>query len=80
MRLHEGKLREASKKFSFFLENMSTALTMKKIGGAKGVTLLVVRLEVVAPLISHVLGALLTWVKIIVHGAGALLAQNKEKL
>ena len=38
----------------FCLENSSTAPPMKKIGGVKGVTLLVVWLEAVAPLFSHV--------------------------
>ena len=60
MRLHEGKLQEASQNFYFFLENSSTAPLMKEIGVVKGVTLLVVRLEVVAPLFSHVSGVLLT--------------------
>ena len=57
MRLHGGKLRDASRIFSFFLENSSTAPKMKKIGGVKGATLLVVGIEVVAPLFSHVSGA-----------------------
>ena len=80
MRLHEGKLREASQSFSFFLENLSTSPLMKKTGSVKGVMLLVVRLEVVAPLLVHVSGVLLTWVTLIVNGVGALPAQNKEKL
>ena len=50
---------------------------MKQIGGINGLTLLVVRLEAVAPLFSHVLGAFLTWVTLFVNGRGALLTQNK---
>ena len=34
----------------------------------------------VAPLLAHVSGVLLTWVMLLVNGAGALPAQNKEKL
>ena len=60
MRLHEGKLQEASRNFSFFLKNSSTNALMKQKGGVKGVMLLVVRLEEVAPLFSHVSEALLT--------------------
>ena len=59
MRLHGGKIRQASRDFSFFLEKSSTSPPMKKISGAKGVTLLAIRLEVVAPLSTHVLGELL---------------------
>ena len=59
MRLHEGKLREASRNFSFCLENSSTALPMKKTSGVKGETLLTVGIEVVAPLFSHVSGEVL---------------------
>ena len=53
---------------------------MKKKGGVKGVTLLAVRLGVVAPLLAHVSGSVLTWVIIFVNGRGALLAQHRGKL
>ena len=39
-----------------------------------------VNLEVVAPLLSHVSGAFLTWVTLLGNGVGALPTQNKEKL
>ena len=77
MRLHEGKLREASRRFSFFLENSSIAPSLKHTGGVKRVMLLVVRLEVVAPLFAHVSGVLLT---LFVNGERALPAQYKKKL
>ena len=80
MKLHGVKLREASRSFSIFLKNSRTTPPMKKTGGVKGVMLLAIRLEVVAPLISHVSGALLTCVMLLVNGEGALPAQNKEKL
>ena len=80
MRLHEGKLREASRNFSFCLENSSTAPTMKQIGSVKGVMFLAVREGAVAPLFAHVSGALLTWATLLVNGRGALPTQNKEKL
>jgi len=80
MRLHEGKLREASWSFSFFLENSSNTPLIKKTSIVKGVTLLAVRIDAVAPLFSHVLGALLTWVTLFFNEIGALPAQNKEKL
>ena len=53
---------------------------MKKTGGVKGVTLLAVRAGAVAPLLSHVSGAVLTWVMPFFNGRGALPAQNKENL
>ena len=43
----------------FCLQNLSTASPKKKIGGEKGAPLFVVRERVVAPLFSHVLGAVL---------------------
>ena len=52
---------------------------MKKIGDVKGVTLLAVREGVVAPLLSHVLGVVLTWVTLFVNGRGALPTQHREK-
>ena len=58
MRLHRGKIQEASQTFSFFLENSSTAPPVKQIGGVKGVTLLAIRIEAVAPLFDHVSEAL----------------------
>ena len=58
MKLHGGKLREGSRNLSFFLENSSTTPLMKKIGSVKGVMLLAVRLEAVAPIFSHALGVL----------------------
>ena len=76
MRLHEGKLREASQSFSFFLENSSTFPPMKKIGDDKGELLIVVSIGVVAPLLSHVSGVVLTWVMFFVNGRGALPAQH----
>ena len=62
MRLHQGKFLESSRSFSFFLENLSTAPPMKKIGGAKGALLLAARVGAVAPLLVHVLGVVLNWV------------------
>ena len=53
---------------------------MKKTGSAKGAPLLVVRIEVVAPLLAHVSGEVLTWVMIFFNGRGALPAQHREKL
>ena len=53
---------------------------MKKTGVVKGVMILVVNLEVVAPHFSNVPGALLTWVTLLVNGRGALPTQSKEKL
>ena len=53
---------------------------MKKIGSDKGVTLLVVRVGAVAPLLAHVLRAMLTLGTLVVNGRGALPAQHREKL
>ena len=53
---------------------------MKQIGSVKGVTLLELRIEAVAPLFAHVSGALLDWVTLFVNGRGALPTQNKENL
>ena len=53
---------------------------MKQTSDVKGVMLLAVRIEVVAPLLVHVSGALLTWVTLFSNGRGALPTQNKEKL
>ena len=53
---------------------------MKKTGGDKGLTLLAVREEVVAPFLAHVSRVVLTWVTLFVNGRGALPAQHKEKL
>ena len=47
-------------KLVFFLENLSTSLPMKQIGGDKGGPLLTLREISVAPLFSHVSGAVLT--------------------
>ena len=80
MRLHRGQLRESSQSFSFFLEKSSTAPPMKKTSDAKGAPLLAVRERAVAPLFSHVLGVVLTWVTLFVNGRGALPAQHTEKL
>ena len=71
MRLHICKLQEASQNFSFFLENESTTPLMKQTGGFKGVMLLEVRLYPMAPLLSHVLGSLFTWVTLLFNGVGA---------
>ena len=49
---------------------------MKQRGGVKGAMLLAVRIEEVAPIFSHVSGALLTWVTLFVNGIRALLAQK----
>ena len=68
MRHHEGKLQEASRNFSFFLENLSIAPLMKQTCGVKVVTLLAVRIEVVTPLLSHVSGVLPTWVTLLSWG------------
>ena len=59
MRLHEGKLQEASQNISFFLENASTAPPMKKTCDDKGAPLLVVRTREVTPLLAHVSGVVL---------------------
>ena len=59
MGLHIGKLQEYSQSFSFCLQNSSTTFPKKKIGGDKGGPLLEVRERAVAPLFSHVLGAVL---------------------
>ena len=67
MRLHEGKLRESYQSFSFFLENSSIAPPMKQTSGNKGVMLLALRVGAVAPLLSHVSGAVLTWVTLFVN-------------
>ena len=80
MRLHRGKLQEASRSFSFCLENSSTTPPIKKKGGAKGVTILAVREGAVAPLLAHASGAVLTWVTLFFNGRGALLAQHRETL
>ena len=53
---------------------------MKKTSGDNWVTLLAVRAGAVAPLLSHVSGAVLTWVTLFVNGRGVLLAQHREKL
>ena len=53
---------------------------MKKIGSVKGVILLAVRIEEVAPLFFHVSRELLTWVTLHVNGRGVLPTQYKEKL
>ena len=60
MRLHGGQLRESSRSFSFFLKNSSTASPKKKTGGDKGALLFAVRERAMAPLFSHVSGAVLT--------------------
>ena len=52
---------------------------MKKIGSVKGVTLLAVRIKVVAQLFDHVSRVLLTQVTFFVNGERALAAQYKEK-
>ena len=53
---------------------------MKKPGGAKGELLLVVRVGVVDPLLSHVSGAVMAWVRPFVNGRGVVPAQHREKL
>ena len=79
MRLHRGQLQESSRSFSFYLENSSTTPPMKQTCSDKGIMLLVVREGEVAPLISHVLGVVLTWVMLFVNGRGALPTQHREK-
>ena len=59
MRIHIGKLQESSRSFSFCLEKSSTAFPKKQTGGDKGALLLAVRERAVAPLFSHVSGAVL---------------------
>ena len=59
MRLHIGKIRKSSRSLSFFLQNSSTAFPKKQTGGDKGTPLFVVRERAMAPLFSHVLGAVL---------------------
>ena len=79
MRLHGGKLREASRTFSFFLEKSSTTPPMKQTDSDKGASLLAIRTGMTTPLFSHVSGAVLTWVPLFFNGRGALPAQHREK-
>ena len=53
---------------------------MKQTGSDKGLMILAVRAGVVAPLLSHVSGVVLTWVIPFVNGRGVLPTQHREKL
>ena len=53
---------------------------MKQTSGDKGELLLVVRKGVVATLLSHVSGVVLTLVMLFFNGRGVLPSQHKEKL
>ena len=83
MKLHGVKLREASRRFFFCLENSSTTPPMKKTVGVKGVPLLTVRLEAVALLFAYVSGALLSLCFLgnaFCQWGKSVTTQNKEKL